>query len=297
MKLRAGIIGLGVGEAHIAGYESHPSCEVTHLCYFSEEKMAEAQRKYPGRTIVKDAGAVLENPAIDIVSIASYDNFHHEQIIQAIRNGKHVFVEKPLCLFEKEAVEIRALLREHPEVRLSSNLILRSSPRFRRLKEMISAGEFGQLFSIEGSYLYGRLHKITEGWRGSIDYYSVVLGGAVHILDLLMWLTGDRVEEVKAYGNRIASEGSQFRHDDFTEAILKFKSGMIGRVTSNYGCVFPHFHELSIFGKKATFINARQEGKFYTSSDPNVEPRLLTEAYPGVKKGDLIHNFVESILQ
>ncbi|MBP9864899.1 MAG: Gfo/Idh/MocA family oxidoreductase [Candidatus Omnitrophica bacterium] len=296
MKLRAGIIGLGVGEAHIAGYESHPLCEVTHLCDFSDEKMAEAKRKYPHCVVEKDANAILDNPAIDVVSIASYDNFHHEQIVKAIRNGKHVFVEKPLCLFEKEAAEIRKLLREHPQVRLSSNLILRSSPRFRRLKQLIQQGDFGTLFSIDGSYLYGRLHKITEGWRGSLDYYSVILGGAVHIIDLMTWLSSDQVEEVKAYGNQIASAGSQFRYDDFSDAILKFKSGMIGRVSANFGCVHPHFHSFSIYGTQATFLNARPDGVLYRSSDPQVLPEPVTEEYPGVKKGDLIRNFIESLI-
>ena len=50
----------------------------------------------------------------------------------AIEHGKHVFVEKPLCLYEEEGREIAALLRERPDLRLSSNLPLRLSPRFRR---------------------------------------------------------------------------------------------------------------------------------------------------------------------
>ena len=47
MKLKAGIIGLGVGESHIEGYQAHPQCEVTHLCDLSESKLNEARKKYP----------------------------------------------------------------------------------------------------------------------------------------------------------------------------------------------------------------------------------------------------------
>ncbi len=47
VKLRAGIIGLGVGEQHIAGYQKHPGCEVVALCDSDERRLAYARRKYP----------------------------------------------------------------------------------------------------------------------------------------------------------------------------------------------------------------------------------------------------------
>ena len=46
-KLKAGIIGLGVGEAHISGYGMHPDCVVTAACDISNPKLAEVQKKYP----------------------------------------------------------------------------------------------------------------------------------------------------------------------------------------------------------------------------------------------------------
>jgi len=178
-KYNVGIIGLGVGEKHIKGYQSHQSCEVVALCDFSEEKIRSVKRKYPFLKIVKDADEILLDEGINIVSIASYDNYHYEQIIKAIHNEKHVFVEKPLCLYKKEAVEIRKLLQSKPHLKLSSNLILRESPRFKLLKKMIQGGEFGNVFYVEGDYNYGRLHKLTDGWRGKIDFYSIVYGGGV----------------------------------------------------------------------------------------------------------------------
>ncbi|MFC1909216.1 Gfo/Idh/MocA family protein, partial [Chloroflexota bacterium] len=225
-RLKAGIIGLGVGEKHAAGYHNHSGCEVAALCDFSEEKLEAVRDKYPDARLTTQADEVLSDPEINIVSIASYDNYHHEQIVKAINNDKHIFVEKPLCLYEVEAVEIKQLLQEKPHLKLSSNLILRMSPRFRMLKQMIADGELGQLFYVEGDYNYGRLHKITEGWRGKIDFYSVVYGGGVHVIDLLLWLTGDRVIEVAAYGNNLASSGTSFRYNDMVVSILKFESGM-----------------------------------------------------------------------
>jgi predicted dehydrogenase len=295
-RLRVGIIGLGVGEQHIAGYLRHPACTVTTLCDIADDKAAAAAAKYPAMTVTKNADDVLSNPDIDVVSIASYDNFHYAQIVEAVGHGKHVFAEKPLCLTASEARGLRRLFRSHPGIVLSSNLILRQCPRFLRLKELVAQGTFGELFSVEGDYVYGRLHKVTEGWRGQREFYSVVLGGAIHLIDLLLWLTGDRVVEVNAVGNRIASRDSRFRYNDFVAALLTFGSGLIGKVTANFGCVHPHFHGLALYGTKATFLNGPEEGTLFVDEHGAWARHAITDPYPGYHKGDLIYSFVESIL-
>lgn len=295
-SIRVGIIGLGVGGEHIAGYQSHPDCEVVALCDFSDEKLAMASKQYPDVKLTPQADELLHDPDIDVVSIASYDNYHYQQIVQAIENNKHIFIEKPLCLYESEAAHIRQLLQQKPNLKISSNLILRRSPRFLQLKQMITDSDLGQLFYVEGDYNYGRLNKITEGWRGKIDFYSVVYGGAVHLVDLLLWLTGDSVIEVAAYGNDIASRGTEFRYNDMVVSILKFESGLIGKVAANMGCVFPHFHTLNIYGTRATFVNGLEYATLFESRDPAQTGKKITTPYPGVEKSDLIFSFVESIL-
>ena len=296
MKLNVGIIGLGVGEKHIDGYSKHPSCKITALCDFSPDKLNRAKDQYPHLKLYNDANTILADPNIDIVSIASYDNYHYDQIVTAIKHDKHIFVEKPLCLYEEEARHIRSLLAEKPHLKMSSNLILRRSPRFRSLKQKIEAGEIGDLSYVEGDYNYGRIHKITEGWRGKIDYYSVVYGGAVHIVDLLLWLTQDEVVEVSALGNNLATANTHYKYNDVVVSILRFKSGLIGKVTANFSCVYPHFHRLSIYGTKATFENGIDHACLYTSRDPQANPVIINSEYPGVHKGDLISGFVESII-
>jgi predicted dehydrogenase len=233
---------------------------------------------------------------VDIVSVASYDNFHHDQIRRAIEDGKHVFAEKPLVLSEEHARDIHRLLRAHPEVQLSTNVPLRRSPRFMALRDRVGAGELGRLYYLEADYEYGRIHKIVDGWRGELPFYSVVLGGGVHVVDLLLWLTGDRVTEVTAYGNRIATEDTKFRYDDLVAALLRFESGVVAKVTCNFASVHPHFHSLELWGTDGSFINGLDSGTLWRRSpDGPVESRV-NEPYPGVHKGALIHEFVESIL-
>ena len=71
---------------------------------------------------------------------------------------------------------------------------------------------------------------------------------------------------------------------------------MTAKVTANFGCVFPHHHNLSIYGTAATFVHDRQGARLYTSRDPDAVPTSIDDAYVGPAKGDMVPSFVASIL-
>jgi predicted dehydrogenase len=294
--LRVGIIGLGVGEEHIAGYRRADGCEVVAICDLSAQRRAEVAERHPDLPVTEDADALLDDQSIDVVSIASYDDFHASQVKRALRNGKHVFVEKPLCLEETDAREIHLLLGERRELRLSCNLPLRASPRFREARRLLRDGELGRLYYIEGDYDYGRLWKLTEGWRGDLERYSVFLGGGVHIVDLIGWMTDERVVRVSASGNRVATEGTKFRFEDLVVALLELESGVVAKVSANFACVHPHFHGFKLFGTEATFINGLGDATVWRQGRDGPERSSVDAPYPGVGKGDLIPSFIDSIV-
>lgn len=294
--VRAGIIGLGVGEAHIVGYNSHPKCEVLKVCDFDNEIFRSKKTSIGNIPFVTDYNDIMKDTSIDVVSIASYDNFHFEQIMAAIEHDKHVFVEKPLCIFRSEADKIFNALEKKPYLKLSSNLILRKSERFIDLKNRIKQNELGQLFHVNAAYNYGRIHKIIEGWRGDIPFYSVTYGGGVHLIDLILWLFDEKITEVFSFANNICTKGSKFSHNDMVSTVLKFESGATGQLSSNYGCVSPHFHQLEVYGKNGTFVNQLDEARVYSIRDSKEFLKLDTK-YPGVLKGDLLSNFIDSILE
>ena len=111
-------------------------------CDFAEDKLHCIGQRYANLRLTTEADEILEDPEIDIVSIASWDNYHHRQIRKALDRGKHVFVEKPMVLRPDEAADIRSCLDDRPDLKLSSNLILRRCPRFIDLKQRIAAGKF-----------------------------------------------------------------------------------------------------------------------------------------------------------
>lgn len=295
-KIRFGVVGLGVGMQHIPGFLAHPSAELAAVCDLSEEKLTEARKQYPGVKATTDASVVIRDPSIDVVSIASYDKFHKSQIIEAFDNGKHVFAEKPLCLSEDELEAIRAAWSRNGKPRITSNLILRRYPRFLELRDRIQEGRLGKLYNLEADYNYGRLEKIHQGWRGD-DNYSVTLGGGIHMVDLMQWLAGEKIMEVSAFANRICSEGSKYQGNDMVTSIVKFSSGVVGKMNANFGCVFPHFHRLALYGTRGTYLNDLDGAKYVSSRDPSSAIEVSNQPYPGARKGDLLYSFVESILE
>jgi predicted dehydrogenase len=289
------VIGLGVGEQHAAAYDEHPRVELAALCDIDGARLREVGARFPGARLTASPEELLDDPSIDVVSIASYDSAHHEQVVRALRSGKHVFAEKPLCQTWEQAAEIHALLAERRELVLSSNLLLRASPRFELLKRWIGEGRLGRIYYMEADYDYGRLRKLTDGWRGDIDTYSVMLGGGVHVVDLLLWLTGERVMSAKATGNRISTEGTKFRFNDLVVALLELQSGAVAKVAANFGCVHPHFHTVQLFGTDGTFVNGQENASLYTKGADGPVREQVDAAYPGVGKGVLIGSFVDAV--
>jgi len=139
-SLNAAVIGLG--ERHILGYESDSSCRVCTICDINEERLEEVQKKYSNCNTTTDANIMFEDPEIDVVSIASYDNGYAEYVLKAIKAGKHIFVEKPMCLTEQEYESIFFALKES-KVQLSSNFVLRKSPQFQLVKRTAYIGCYG----------------------------------------------------------------------------------------------------------------------------------------------------------
>ena len=294
-RLGVAVIGLGVGEQHARMYASLPSCRLV-LVYDLDRGRAERLAAELSVRVASDRDEVFADPDTDVVSIASYDDDHYEHLLSAIRSRKHAFVEKPLCRSQQELAAVKAAWQEHGDLHVTSNLVLRAAPLYLWLREAIRAGEFGEIYAIDGDYLYGRLHKITDDWRSHVDHYSVVQGGAVHMVDLMLWLTGQRPARVAAAGNRISTRGTAFRYCDFVSATYEFPSGMIGRITANFGCMHHHQHVLRIFGTRATFIHDDAGARMHRTRDPESPATLIALGAKPASKGALVPPFIDSIL-
>lgn len=291
--LRAGVIGLGVGEQHALSYKAIPGVELQAVCDIDPVRLSEAGDRLSVGERHRDWRRITEHPDIDVVSICSYDDTHAEQAVSAFRHGKHVMVEKPVALNRADAERV-VRAQQDSGCYITSNLILRRSPRFMELKRLIEAGEFGDIFYLEGDYIHQILWKIVTGWRGKMDFYCVTFGGGIHLIDLLRWLLGRDVVEVSGMGNKILTAGTDYRYDDTIVNLLRFEGGALGKVMTTFGPQRTKFHSLNVYGTKRTFINDMPNAKLFSGDMPENETAVTT-AYPGMAKGDLLPEFIQSI--
>ena len=127
--------------------------------------------------------------------------------------------------------------------------------------------------------------------------YSVTLGGGIHLIDLMSWVTGERFTEVFAYGNKLATQNSSFSGNSLTSSIMKSNSGCTTILSSNFGSVAPHHHKLAIYGTNTTFEQSHLTASYFSSRDPSIPPEKVDSPYPGARKGDLLYDFVDSIIE
>lgn len=291
--IRVGVIGLGVGEQHVISYKSIEKCEVRTVCDLDPDKLAEVGNRQGVERQTQDWRRVIEDPEIDVVSICSYDDAHAEQAIAAFRNGKHVMVEKPVALTRAEAEAVLRAQQDSGKF-ITSNLILRQSPRFMMIREMIQRGDFGEIFYMEGDYIHQILWKITEGWRGQMPFYCVAFGGGIHLIDLMRWMLGQEIVEVSGMGNKILSRNTRYAYEDTMVNLLRFEGGALAKTLTTFGPQRTKFHALNVYGTHKTFVNDMPDGKLF-SGDASEDMEIVTTPYPGMQKGDLLPEFIDAI--
>ncbi len=293
--VRVGVVGLGVGRRHLEVFANHPDCVVVAVADRLEEARAGVRDEHPDVALVASWDDLLTHD-LDAVAIASHDDDHARQVVDALEAGLHVFCEKPLCRTEVEVGEVREAAASRPEAVVASNLVLRAAPLWRRLRGEIASGALGTVYAIDADYLYGRLHKITDGWRGEVDGYSVMLGGGVHMVDLVMGLLDEPPVGVAAAGTDLATRGTGFAENDFSAATFRFPSGAVGRVTANFACVHRHQHVVRVFGTDGTVVVDDLGARRYSERDPGSAAEWLPDDALAAHKGALIAPFVDAVL-
>jgi predicted dehydrogenase len=240
----------------------------------------------------QDAIDLLKIINLEALVIAIPDNQHYELLIAALDAGVNVFCEKPVVTTRSELDSLHARLSS-TSLTLGTNTILRTAQRFRDLKELIQNGELGEIATFSASYIYGRVQKFRDGWRGSYAEYSPTLGGGIHMLDLLNYLFESRPLSVIAKrSNRGANALSLDFHDTAT-ALMTYPNGLIGTLSSVFATAHPHHHFLRIEGTRGTFENRPSDAaEIWNSSS---EPSLLNSSGRVPDKGIVLQSFLASL--
>jgi len=292
--LNVAVIGLGVGKSHVDFYNKSKLCNLKIVCDFNKRKIINFKKKYKGILATYNSDDIFKDSSIDLVSIASYDTFHYEQILKCFKYKKNFFVEKPICKSEKELIKIKKLyLQNNKKIKFSSNFVLRGNRNIIQIKKKLFNFKEEKIFYIEGDYNYGRIEKIIKGWRSKENNYSINLGGAIHIIDLFRWLSKTKIVEVSAVANKIITKKTNFKYNDFSTASIKFANNLIGRINANFGGVIPHNHQIKIFTNKRTFFYSFNKLLIFSSRKKEIQPKsFLKNSYD---KEFVLNSFVSHL--
>jgi len=201
MKQVAAVIGAGfVGKAHIEALRRLP-VPVRGTLVSSGERSTAAAKALGLERAYKSVDEIASDPEVTAVHICTPNYVHFEQAAKLMRAGKHVLCEKPLAMDSRESATLVALANETNRVGgVAHNL--RYYPLCVQAKALIESGAIGQVKLVHGGFLQDWLTYPTDwNWR-----LEAKLGGelravsdiSTHWLDLIQWITGQKVEELCA---------------------------------------------------------------------------------------------------
>ncbi len=289
MKINAGIIGMGIGQKHFDAIEGYKKSQVSIICEKNKNKLDILKKKYPNKLITNDENKIFKDKNINLVSIASYDNYHFNQIEKGLKNKKNLIIEKPLCLNLSELKKIKNLLQKNKKISITSNLVLRANSLFKKLKKITN--NTNEIYYIEGDYIWGRRQKLY-GWRSKIKNYSLIHGAAIHMVDLIMWLTGLKPETVYCVGKKKFTKDSKFKKNNLVVILFEFPKDILVKITANALAVHNHFHEVKVYYNNKTFVN----NNLGTYLFKNKKMLKIKSKYPDNKnKKKMIQNFIDNL--
>jgi predicted dehydrogenase len=144
-----------------------------------------------GIDLTGDFDAVLADPAIEAVLLATPHSLHRAQVISAANAGKQVFCEKPLALRRRDAWEMFDACRR-ASVLLAVGHNRRFWPAMQALREIVASGELGTILHVEGHNSNENALKVLDGWRLSPEESpgGGLTGAGLHVLDGFVSLLG-----------------------------------------------------------------------------------------------------------
>ncbi|MTD14821.1 gfo/Idh/MocA family oxidoreductase [Nakamurella sp. YIM 132087] len=227
--LRVGIIGGGfMADVHSRAVRSSFGRVVALASSSPERAAAPARRVGAERAVSVDD--LLAADDIDVVHVCSPNATHTDLARRALAAGKHVVCEKPLAVTVAEAEELVGLAAVSGLV-TSVPFVYRFHPLVRELRSRL-AGQ--RVFSVQGAYLQDWLldpaddnWRVDEGAGGASRAFGDI---GSHLVDLIEFVTGDRIVAVRAHTRTVHPErgGHPVATEDLVAAVAEFAGGAVG---------------------------------------------------------------------
>ena len=241
------LIGVGLlgyafmGKAHSIGYRDVPVVappgvpwpRLVSIYGRTEAPLREAQRRYGWEKAVTDWRRLIDDQEIQLLDNSGPNQIHAEPVIAAAEAGKHVYCEKPLGATVGDAFRMWSTV-ERAKVQHMCAFNYRFIPALQLAREMIAAGEIGQVYHYRSNFLLSSAlqENRTPNWRDTGTSGGGALGdlGAHHI-DLSRFLIGSEPRRAQAVTRIVIPEsgaGEAIQTDDLFAAILEYENGCVG---------------------------------------------------------------------
>jgi predicted dehydrogenase len=208
--MKVGLIGAGGWGRNLARV-LHELGALEAIAELRDDLRKEMAHLYPGVRLYPDHEALLRTH-IEAVAIATPAATHYAIAKEALESGKHVFVEKPLALSAREAEELVELARRRGRVLMVGHLLL-YQPAIRWIKDLLSSGELGRIWSLHQE-------RLKLGTVRTVE--NVLWSFGVHDVAVFLYLIGTPPEKVRAHGQAVLQEGIEddvYLHLDFPGGI------------------------------------------------------------------------------
>jgi myo-inositol 2-dehydrogenase/D-chiro-inositol 1-dehydrogenase len=248
-RLRVGQVGLGgLGATHARNLGGRiPGAELVRVVDLDAGR-AEGLAAELATEWATDYEALLEDPQVEAVVIATPTSLHAEMIERAARAGKHVFTEKPPALTRESALPALAAARA-AGIALQVGFQRRFDPDWREAKRRIDRGELGRPYLFRSS-LRDAAADADADFRGGFG--TLLMDASIHDLDTARWLVGE-VDEVTALGASLSSPAYAEADDmDNAAVLLRFESGALGLVDASRVAGYGFESSTELVGSKAT---------------------------------------------
>lgn len=194
--LRLGFAGLGMAAGRLIPEIARlPFVKLAAAADLRPHARVKFHEEFAGE-VYESVEAMVESPNIDAVYVATPHEFHAEHTIAALKNRKHVIVEKPMAVSIKEAEAMNACADEY-SVKLMAGHTHSFDPPVRKMREIVRSGELGRLLMISSTYYKDHMYRPFSNHDIKMSR-GVVLNQGPHQVDILRLIGGGKVKSVRA---------------------------------------------------------------------------------------------------
>jgi len=247
----------GWGKNHVRNFSMLPGAEVRYVCDRDEKIRSTIGASFPPVEVVSDIVAPLADRDVQAIVIATDAPSHCELAQQALQAGRDVFVEKPLCLSSRDAEILCKMAREKQRILMVGHLLL-YHPAVERLKQLIEAGELGEVL-----YIYAQRVNLGVVRRDENAWWSL----APHDISVANYLLRASPEAVSATGSSYLQKDRGV--EDVVFATLHYPRGRMAHIL--------------VGDRKMAVLDDTSTDQKLTVFDKGVEPPAILSYEEGVR--------------